>query len=286
MVQPLTRKRSTPSFNKYESDINSVSLKEGKNPAVRSRRYQQILESVGIYISQPKPNLRAVQSNKDFCQRLLKEKQPVLQGSLFNADLFKSTYKDIANRNETRIIQDIGRLIVPAPEELFRRRAKHLKHLIETVDKSQIKSIPLVKGPRPQPDFAIRVKSSAFISDQLKKLQPSINNWQTISRLVATNKIYFPFLTIKVKYNNEALNIADRQNAHSAAVAANIIVELYKLIKRQDELNQRILTYSISYDNKAARLYGHYALITEKDTLFYRYIIKKFNFTSEDGEEK
>ena len=67
-----------------------------------------------------------------------------------------------------------GKLIVPAPEELFRRGAKHLEHLIETVDESWIKSIPLVKGPCPQPDFAVGLKPSAFTSDQLKKLQPSL----------------------------------------------------------------------------------------------------------------
>lgn len=70
------------------------------------------------------------------------------KGSLFNDNLFKSTCKDIANRNEARVTQDIGRLIVPAPEELFRRRAIYLKYLIETVDKGWIKSIPLIKGPR------------------------------------------------------------------------------------------------------------------------------------------
>jgi len=286
MSQPLTRKRSTTSFSKHESDISGVSLREGKNPAVRSRRYQQILESVGIYIGQPEPHLRAAQTDKALCQELLKKEQPVPIDSMFNDDLFESTCKDIANRNKARIIQDIGRLIVPAPEELFRRGAKHLKHLIETVDKSWIKSIPLVKGPRPQPDFAVGVKPSAFTSDQLKKLQPSIGDWQTTSRLVATDEMYFPFLTSEVKCGNEALNIADRQNAHSAAVAANAIVELYRLVSRQDELNQKILTFSISHDNEAVRIYGHYALIKEKHSLFYRYPVDKLDFTRKDGKEK
>ncbi len=98
--------------------------------------------------------------------------------------------------------------------------------------------------------------------------------------------MYFPFLTAEVKCGNESLNIADRQNAHSAAVAANAVVELYRLVSRQDELNQKILTFSISHDNEAVRMYGHYALIKEKHTLFYRHPIKKFDFTSEDGEEK
>ncbi len=286
MSQSVTRKGSTPSLSRRDSDISGVSLREGKNPAVRSRRYQHILESVGIYMGQPEPHLRAAQSDKALCQELLKREQPVPKDSLFNDELFESTCEDIANRNEARVIQDIGRLIVPAPEELFRRGAKHLKDLIETVDESWIKSIPLVKGPRPQPDFAVGLRSSAFTPDQLKKLQPSIGDWQTTSRLVATDEMYFPLLTAEVKCGNEALNIADRQNAHSAAVAVNAVVELYRLVSRQYELNHRILTFSISHDNEAVRMYGHYALIKENHTSFYRHPIKKFDFTSENGAER
>ena len=175
---------------------------------------------------------------------------------------------------------------VPAPEELFRRGAKHLKHLIETVAESWIKSISLVKGPRPQPDFAVGLKSSAFTSDQLRKLQPSIGDWQTTSRLVATDEMYFPFLTSEVKCGNEALNIADRQNAHSAAVAANAVVELYRLVSRQDELHQKILTFSVSHDHRAVRIYGHYVLINGKDTSFYHHLIRNFSITDQEGIEK
>ena len=98
--------------------------------------------------------------------------------------------------------------------------------------------------------------------------------------------MYFPFLTAEMKCGNEALNIADRQNAHSAAVAVNAVIELYRLVSRQNELHQRILTYSISHDNEAVRLYGHYALIKGTNTIFYRHPIKKCDFTSDDGEEK
>ena len=286
MSQSLTRKRSSPSLSRHESDISGVSLREGKNPAVRSRRYQQILESMGIYMGQPESHLRAAQTDKTLCQELLKEEQPVPKDSLFNDDLFESTCEDIANRNEARVIQDIARLIVPASEELFRREAKHLKHLIETVDNSWIKSIPLVKGPRPQPDFAVGLKSSAFTSNQLKKLQPSIDDWQTSSRLIVTDEMYFPFLIAEVKCGNEAHNIADRQNAHSAAVAANAVVELYRLVLRQDELHQRILTFSISHDHRAIRIYGHYILIDGKDTSFYRHLIQSFDIVNQDGKDK
>ncbi len=286
MSKSLTRKRSTSSLSKHESNISDVSLREGKNLVVRSSRYQQILEFVSIYMSQPESHLRSTQTDKTLCQELLKKEQSVSKDSLFNDDLFESTCENIANRNEARVIQDIGRLIVLASEELFRREAKHLKHLIETVNESWIKFIPLVKGSCPQPDFDVEVKPSAFIADQLKKLQFSVDDWQTTSRLIATDEMYFSFLTTKVKCGNESLNIANRQNAHSTAVATNAVVELYRLVSRQDELNQKILIFSISHDNEAVRMYEHYALIKEKHTLFYRHSIKKFDFTSENDEEK
>ena len=159
MSQSLTRKRSTPSLSKHESNTSGVSLREGKNPAVKSRRYQQIIESVGIYMGQPEPHLRANKADKALCRGLLDKEQPVPKDSLFSSEW---TLEDLSNRNEARFIQDIGRLIVPAPEEMACRGATHLKLLIETVDEGWIKSIPLVKGPRLQSDFAVGLKSSAF----------------------------------------------------------------------------------------------------------------------------
>ena len=136
MTHSLIRKRSTSSLSKHESDINDVSLREEKNPLVKSRRYEQILKSVDIYMSQPEPHLRAIKVDKALCRELLNKEQSVFKDILFNDDLFEWTLEDISNRNEARVIQDIGRLIVPAPEEMTRRETTHLKHLIETVDES------------------------------------------------------------------------------------------------------------------------------------------------------
>jgi hypothetical protein len=49
--------------------------------------------------------------------------------------------------------------------------------------------------------------------------------------------IYFPFLTCEVKCGATALNIADRQNAHSMTMAVRGIVELFRLIKRKKKLH-------------------------------------------------
>ena len=219
---------------------------------------------------------------KALCQTLLNADQTVPHDSLFNDDLFKRVCQRVRNKNEARVIRDLSPLLVLSAEILYLRGAINFEHLIETIDESWIKSILLIKGLRPQPDFAVELKSSAFISEQLRKLQPSIDDWQTTSRLMTTDEMYFPFLTAEMKCDNEALNIADRQNAHNAAVAANAVVELYRMISRQDELHQRILTFSISHDNEAVRMYGHYPLIKNDNTLFYRHPFKKYYFTSEE----
>jgi len=49
---------------------------------------------------------------------------------------------------------------------------------------------------------------------------------------MATYYMYFPFLTCEVKCGASALDIADRQNAHSMALAVRGVVELFRLRKR------------------------------------------------------
>lgn len=285
MSQSLTRKRSTPSFSKHGSDTSGVSMREGKNLEVKSRRYEQLLVSAGIYMDDD-DKVAPSEECKAMCQTLLDADQAVPQDSLFNDSLFKRVCQRVRNKNEARVIRDLTPLLVPSAEICFLRGATHLEHLIETVDEGWIKSIPLVKGSPPQPDYAVGFKSSVFTSEQLRKLQPSIGDWKTTSRLVATDEMYFPFFTSEVKCGNEALNVADRQNAHGAAVAANAVVELYKLVSRHHELHQKILTFSVSHDHRAVRIYGHYVLINGKDTYFYRNLIRDFSITDQDGKEK
>ena len=98
--------------------------------------------------------------------------------------------------------------------------------------------------------------------------------------------MYFPFLTCEVKCGTAALDIADRQNAHSMTIAVRSVVELYKGVKREKELNQQILAFSISHDHRSVRIYGHYAVIDDDQTTFYRHPIKTLDITSEEGKEK
>ena len=157
--------------------------------------------------------------------------------------------------------------------------------LIENVNESWTECIP-VEGPRPQPDYCVGFRRSAFTEEQLNKLDSIVGSVFDTSFFVATYQTYFPFFTCEVKCGAVALDVADRENAHSMTIAVRGVVELYRAVKREKELNQKILPFSISHDNSAVMIYGHYPVIDGSKITYYRHTIKRFSFSSEEGKDK
>ena len=110
--------------------------------------------------------------------------------------------------------------------------------------------------------------------------------FKIIIYFMATTHIYFPFLTCEVKCGAAALDIADRQNAQSMSIAIRAFVKLFMSVKREKELDQEILAFSISHDHRSVRIYGHYPVIEGDKTTFYRHPIHIFDFTALDGKKK
>lgn len=157
------------------------------------------------------------------------------------------------------MIQDISRLIVPSAESLATFGAKHLDILTESVNEGWNNSDPFIRGStRPQPDYSVGFGRDAFTENQLAKLSPCIGDFIAGDRslFMATYYMYFPFLTCEVKCGTAALDIADRQNAYSMTLAVRGIVELFRAVKREDEVNRQILAFSISHDHQSVRIYG------------------------------
>lgn len=140
---------------------------------------------------------------------LLDTDQTVPENSLFRDDLFDTTCEKIQRENEARVIRDVGQLIVPSAETLATDGATNLECLTEGVNKVWSNSIPFY-GSRPQPDYSVGFKWSAFTACQLKKLKPFIGDWDHTSYFMATDTMHFPFLTCEVKCGEVALDIADR----------------------------------------------------------------------------
>lgn len=277
----LSRKRSNSAISTTPSDQKP---REEKSAPYRDARYPLLLQTKGSYMDISE--LGITDTSKKLVRDLLGGEQAVPKETLFDDDIFVDACRNLNNKNEARIIQDISRLIVPSAESLALRN-KNYKRLVESVNEGWNNSIPLT-GTRPQPDYSVGFKRDTFTEDQLAKLSPFIGDFIAgdQSFFMATYYMYFPFLTCEVKCGAAALDIADRQNAHSMTLAVRGIVELFRAVKREDEVNRKILAFSVSHDQRSVRIYGHYPVITGKDIKYYQHPIHDFSFTALDGKDK
>lgn len=190
--------------------------------------------------------------------------------TLFEDGLFKDTLAAIKGRNETRVIRDISQLIVPSAEILAICGTAHLKILRETTNAGWNNCIPF-SGPRPQPDYSLGFKREAFyIHERLQKLQPFIGNLLVdCSYFAVTYDMYFPFLTSEVKCGASALDVADRQNAHSQTVSLRGLYEFFRIVGREKELHNKINGFSVSHSNVDVQIWGHLVVINGKNPEFY-----------------
>jgi hypothetical protein len=284
----LRRKRSDTSINTETAPTRTPSdqqPREQKSAPYKHPRYEGQLQERGSFMGKYADSITA--EGKDLCQKLLRASSSLPKHTLFDDNLFEDTLELIKGRNETRVIRDIAQLIVPPAEILAISGAKHLKILRETTNAGWNNAIPFC-GPRPQPDYGLGFKREAFNREQLQKLQPFIGNeLEDCSYVAATYDMYFPFLTCEVKCGASALDVADRQNAHSQTVALRGLIELFQLVGRENELHREINGFSISHNDKDVRIWGHYAVINRKDFTFYRYPIAEFNISpTAEGDQR
>ncbi|KAI9163547.1 hypothetical protein HJFPF1_05164 [Paramyrothecium foliicola] len=282
MDHALARKRACSATSTTPSDQKP---REEKSAPYRDVRYDTLLMTKGVFMGTSEEGV--AEESKRLGRDLLEGEQDLPQGTIFDSDVFKTACVNFHVRNEARIIQDVSRLLVPSAETLSLYN-KELRVLTESVNEGWNNSIPLI-GTRPQPDYSTGFRPEAFTNNQLTKLAPFIGDFLAgdLSLFMATYYMHFPFLSCEVKCGAVALSIADRQNAHSMALAARGIVELFRLVKREKEVHRQILSFSISHDDRSVRIYGYYPVIEEgKDTRYYRHLIYEFSFIALDGREK
>lgn len=228
------------------------------------------------------------ESSMALLETLLEAQQALPKNTLFDDDVFACACKKIDDqKTEARVIQDIGQLIVPSAETLATLGAKHLEILAESVNAVWTNLAPIVK-PRPQPDYSVGFTPEAFTPDQLAKLS-TINSKQLSgdkSLFMATEDLCFPFLACEAKSGSVPLDIADGQNAHSMTLAVRGVAELFRAVSREGEVDGQILAFSVSYNNRVVRIYGHYPVIDGETINYHRHLIHEFLFTGYNGKEK
>ena len=134
-------------------------------------------------------------------------------------------------------------------------------------------SRPSTKGGTDHLPSPNRVRNRAYLWP-LAKFAPQIRNWRDrdLSVFRASHGQLFPFLAMDVKCGQVGLDLADRQNAHSSAIAARAIVSFFRIAGREKDLHRRIVCWSISHNNRSVLIYGYYTVIDSEHTSYYTHL--------------
>lgn len=290
MNRPAPKRSRSSSSQGRQSETDGPVPSDGSDQRSRTLKtspyakpgYATLLAYKKGYMCDSKAGILA--SEKDTCRSLLDTQQVFPSGSLFDDECFLEVCANLQDENEMRVVIDLLRLIAPSAENLAAWGMEELKCLKEHTNAGWNESIP-IEGPRPQPDYSVGFRFSTFSDDQINKLHRHLK-LDAKTFFSATLEMFFPFLTSEIKCGKQALNIADRQNAHSMAVAIRGVVELFRKVGRAQELHRKALGFSISHDSQQVRIYVHYPEIDGVYTSCYRHLLKSFDILSEDGKER
>ncbi|KGQ00663.1 hypothetical protein PAAG_12673 [Paracoccidioides lutzii Pb01] len=289
-MEAFFERQKTPSLRRTKSDASlngpsETSSREAKSRPYTDKNYEVFLESKGIFLDDHKDGITS--DSKNSCRNLLEKDSETPSGTRFDDGVFELTCQRIRKKNETGVIRVIAELIVPSAEGAIDHGCVSFQHLedqqLPTPHLPQSRQFRL---SRPQPDYAVGFPRQSFSEARLEKLTPFVGEIGDMSFFMSTAYMYFPFMTVEVKCGKAALDIADRQNAHSMTLSVRGVVKLFRAVKREMELHRQILAFSISHDHCSVRIYGHYPVIEGEKTTYYRHPIHKFDFTSLDGKEK
>lgn len=285
-VKPALRRKRSEAGSLASTSIQSDScFMEDRSAEYKDSRYDALLQMHGVYMGRPTTAIRP--TSKEWCNTLLHTEATVPDGSVFEDSSFDKLYDRFRGRNESIITREIARLLVPSAEYLYIRGAEDMAHLIASVDEGWNNSLPLTR-PRPQPDYSVGFNREAFSACQHERLTPYVGAWPNNLRsyFMGTWYMYFPFLASEVKRNSVGLEVAERQNAHSMALAVRAVVNLYREVGRAAELDREILAFSISHDSLSVRIHGYFPVIDDEDVKYYRYSIDRYDLDTCEGEKR
>ena len=182
MHRLLAKKKSSTTFlrgKRSEAIIVSSTapsdLQAEKSAPYKNPSYEAVLErEAGSYMGKYKPGV--TEESEKLCHTLLDSKQDLPKDTIFRDDIFEDSCERLRGKNEARIFKDCTPLIAPwAEAHATLSGTRDLDIAVESVNEGWNNSNPFTK-PRPQPDYAVGFKRSAFSEDQLQKLQPSLGD--------------------------------------------------------------------------------------------------------------
>jgi hypothetical protein len=242
-----------------------------------------LLKIAGVLLESELP---VSENSETFCQSLLKTKCHIPEDTLLSDDSYRETIADLQDRNESRVIQDVGRLFVPSVQTLAKRGENRFRVFVESVNEAWDCCYPLV-DPRPQPDYAVGFGRCGLSEARINKLQPLIRDDPTYrSDYRATYYMYFPFFATEVKCGTSGLVIADRQNGHTMGVCIHSILSIHRLAGKENQLHKQPIVFSVAHDHRIIRLTGWGPVINGDFYTIHPLTIHSFDVTPLRGLER
>jgi hypothetical protein len=225
------------------------------------------MHEAGLVMKEYQTQANISEECRSLCKSLVNTPSLPPTGPSFESDRLLKILDLVRFRNEARIVRDIMPFVVPSAELLHVDGHPGLEIICEAMDAEWTQCMTLC-GPRPKPDFVAGVAPAAFTSEEIEKLR--MNHSSACPNLFPEN-MYYPFLLCEVKGSDRPIQEAERQSMHSASIAVQAIVQLYRKISAIEEINRKILAFSVAHNNSEVKIFGHFASVGEESTKYFRH---------------
>lgn len=257
------RLKNKRSISQLRSSSYSQSVRDGDSRLSRIGHHLENMEKAGLVMTQYSSPV-AITSD---CQRLFDDIKTrdcsscVPHGPAFGKDRLLKMLQLAECCNEARLVRDIMPLVVPSPELLSIADYPGMGQMSEAMN-AEWTQCNTICGPRPKPNFVVGISPSAFDDDEKGELRL---NHTSASPNLFPEYMYFPFLVCEVKDCNRPILEAERQSMHGASIAVQAIVQLYRKISAADEVDRKVLAFSVAHNQSEVKIFGHFAKVEEQD---------------------
>ncbi|KAF2862691.1 hypothetical protein K470DRAFT_255617 [Piedraia hortae CBS 480.64] len=241
--------------------------RDPKQPSYQDDEYDELLAGMGSYLKDHELGL--TEASLALCENFLTQKRKVPGNTLFRDDIFDHTQFRLEIANEGWILREIAPLLIPSPIRLAIFGATNLECVSELVNGVWDMCNSLTRPP-PEPGYTIGFLDLSFNSRGCKLL-PFVGKCSETSHFKATADVFFPFLTCEVDCSTYGLYYSRRRNAHSMTLAVRGVVELFRLVNREKEVDREILGWSAELERDILVISGHYAVINGPTQEYYRH---------------
>lgn len=253
-------------FPQLRSNSYSQSVRDGESPQAWTRQHDEEMEEAGLVMDEYQTQSAITSACQRLCDDLKERDYSPPRGPSFGRDRLLKMRNLVRFRNKARVVRDITPLIVPSPELLSIDGYPGMDQMSEAIN-AEWTQCDTIYGPRPKPDFAIGISSSAFTRDEEEKLM--LSHTSACPNLWPEN-MYYPFLICEVRDSDGLIQEAERQCMHSASIAVRAVVQLYQNISAANEVDRKILAFSVAHNDTTVNIFGHFATVEEQKLTFFR----------------